>query len=138
MSIYATRNILFIFLVSDNLCVFFNEYFTWRQNLFFSLVKSYFQILSLIKFTNTLKMDSFLYGNTILRNINIMLHFVTFSLESNIMAWQMELSGFFYFFILICFLVFKIWAKTKLFFLSPSPFPLPQVQILGLLDAGNL
>lgn len=46
----------------------------------FFLVKSYFQILPLIKFTNTLKNRSFLYGNIILRNINVMLHLVTFSL----------------------------------------------------------
>ena len=63
------------------ICVFFfNEYFDWKKNLSFSSVKSYFQILPLIKFTNILKMAQFLYGSIILRNINVMLHFMTFSL----------------------------------------------------------
>ena len=75
-----TSEMLLILSVSVNLCFFFNEYFDWKKNLSFSSVKSYFQILPLIKFTNILKMAQFLYGSIILRNINVMLHFVTFSL----------------------------------------------------------
>lgn len=75
----------------------------------FSLVKSYFQILPLIKFTNTLKNRSFfLYGNIILRNINVMLHFVTVSLGvehygmGNGTFWAFNLFTF------VCFLLFKL------------------------------
>lgn len=56
------------------------EYFDWRQNLSFSSAKSYLKFLPLIKFRNPLKkMDQILYGNAILRNINVMFHCVTFS-----------------------------------------------------------
>ena len=103
------------------ICFFKNEYFDWKKNLSFSSVKSYFQILPLIKFTNILKMAQFLYGSVILRNINLMLHFVTFSsgVEHSYMA-----NGTFWifkFFILICFLLFNISVKTKL---SCFTFPL--------------
>lgn len=59
-------------------------------------------------------MAQFLYGSVILRNINLMLHFMTFSLEQNTVTWQMELSGILSSFILICFLLFNISVKTKL------------------------
>lgn len=79
MPIYATK-ICHLFLQHQLIYYLKNEYFNWRQNLFFSLVGNYFQIIPLIKFSDILKMNQFLYSNIILRNRNIMLLFVTFSL----------------------------------------------------------
>lgn len=49
----------YLFFQYQLICSLKNEYFTWRQNQSFPLVKSYFQILPLIKFTDTLNMDPF-------------------------------------------------------------------------------
>lgn len=67
----------YLFLLYLLICSLKNEYFYWRQNLSFSLVKSYFQILPLIKyFKKQISFCMVIFS----QEYNVMLHLVTLSL----------------------------------------------------------